>query len=399
LCSSSTDRRIFTGLSIAGRGPANKTATEGSSLTGRDETASIEATQVIDENGKGEAGNKKAMASILVTGGAGYVGSHTCKALRRAGFDPVTYDNLVRGNPESVKWGALEIGELTDSVHLRETLAHYRPAAVVHFAALAYVGESNLNPSAYYQNNVGGTAALLGAMREAGVGKIVFSSSCAVYGAPVVGPIPEETPYAPINPYGATKMICERMLQECSTAFPLSFVALRYFNAAGADPEGEIGECHVPETHAIPLLLEAAAGESKGFTIFGDDYPTADGTCVRDYVHVTDLADAHVTALRALLDGAESTSLNLGTGRGWSVRELVAKVRDVTGCDFPVLASARRPGDPPVLTADASRARHQLSWRPKYADPSSQIMHAWVWRQGAGKTWRRIQKPPATVAS
>jgi len=191
-------------------------------------------------------------------------------------------------------------------VRLRAVLARYRPAAVVHFAAFAYVGESTLNPNLYYQNNVGGTAALLGAMRDTGVGKFVFSSSCAVYGTPEVVPIPEQAPYAPINPYGATKMICERMLQECAAAFPLSFMVLRYFNAAGADPEGEIGECHVPETHAIPLLLEAAAGDSKGFTIFGDDYPMADGTCVRDYVHVVDLADAHVAAVRALLNGAES---------------------------------------------------------------------------------------------
>jgi UDP-arabinose 4-epimerase len=337
------------------------------------------------------------MTSILVTGGAGYVGSHTCEALRRAGFDPITYDNLARGNFESVKWGTLETGELADSVRLRETLARYRPAAVVHFAALAYVGESNLNPSVYYQNNVGGTAALLSAMRENDVGKIVFSSSCAVYGAPAVVPIPEETPYAPINPYGATKMICEGMLKECAAAFPLSFMALRYFNAAGADPEEEIGECHVPETHAIPLVLEAAAGESKGFTIFGADYPTADGTCVRDYVHVTDLADAHVEAVRALLDGAESTALNLGTGRGWSVRELVDSVRDVTGRNISVLVGARRTGDPSVLIADASRARHQLAWRPKYPDLSTQVMHAWAWRQGAGKTWKRMQNRPVMV--
>jgi UDP-arabinose 4-epimerase len=337
------------------------------------------------------------MTSILVTGGAGYVGSHTCKALRRAGFDPITYDNLARGNFESVKWGTLETGELADSVRLRETLARYRPAAVVHFAALAYVGESNLNPSVYYQNNVGGTAALLSAMRETDVSKIVFSSSCAVYGAPAVVPIPEKTPYAPINPYGATKMICERMLKECATAFPLSFIALRYFNAAGADPEEEICECHVPETHAIPLVLEAAAGESKGFTIFGADYPTADGTCVRDYVHVTDLADAHVEAVRALLDGAESTALNLGTGRGWSVRELVDSVRDVTGRNISVLVGARRTGDPSVLIADASRARHQLAWRPKYPDLGTQVMHAWAWRQGSGKTWKRMQNRPVIV--
>jgi UDP-arabinose 4-epimerase len=339
-------------------------------------------------------GRKNIMTCILVTGGAGYIGSHTCKALRRAGFDPIAYDNLTRGNPESVKWGALEIGELADGVRLRETLARYRPAAVVHFAALAYVGESNLNPILYYQNNVGATAALLDAMRECSVRKIVFSSSCAIYGAPEVVPIPEESSQTPINPYGTTKMICERMLRECATVFPLSFMALRYFNAAGADPEGEIGECHVPETHAIPLVLGAAAGERKGFTIFGDDYPTADGTCVRDYVHVTDLADAHVKAVHALLDGTESTALNLGIGRDWSVRELVASVREVTGCDFPVLTSARRPGDPPALVADASRACRQLGWRPKYMDLNSQVMHAWAWRQGGCKTWRRMHTRP-----
>jgi UDP-arabinose 4-epimerase len=339
------------------------------------------------------------MIPILVTGGAGYIGSHTCKALRRAGFHPITYDNLARGNPESVKWGALEVGDLTDKVRLREAFARYRPAAVIHFAALAYVDESNLSPTLYYQNNVGGTAALLEAMRECGVGQMVFSSSCAVYGTPAVVPIAEENPYAPINPYGATKMICERMLRECAVAFPLSFIALRYFNAAGADPDCEIGECHAPETHVIPLLLDAAAGESTGFTIFGDDYPTADGTCIRDYIHVTDLADAHVKAVRALLDGAESTALNLGTGRGWSIRELITGVREVTGCDFTVQVGARRPGDPPSLVADASRARHQLGWRPRYPNVATQVTHAWAWRQGEGQTWKRMKTRPATAAA
>jgi UDP-arabinose 4-epimerase len=331
------------------------------------------------------------MTSILVTGGAGYIGSHTCKALRRAGFDPISYDNLTRGNPESVKWGALEVGELTDQNKLRAALTRYRPAAVIHFAALTDVGESNRNPPLYYQNNVGGTAALLAAMRDCGVDKIIFSSSCAVYGVPAVIPVSEDTPGAPINPYGATKMICERMLTECALAFPLSFMALRYFNAAGADPEGEIGPCQIPATHAIQLLLDAAAGESKGFTIYGDDYPTADGTGVRDYIHVTDLADAHVKALSALLTGAENTVLNLGTGRGWSVRELIAAVRKVTGRNFPVQVGARRPGDPPALVADASRAQRQLGWRPRYADLTSQVTHAWAWRQSGRRTWKRMQ--------
>ncbi len=338
------------------------------------------------------------MTSILVTGGAGYIGSHTCKALRRAGFDPITYDNLTRGNPESVKWGALEVGDLGDKACLRDTLTRYRPAAVIHFAAFAYVDESNLKPTLYYQNNVGGTATLLEAMQECGVNKIVFSSSCAIYGTPSAVPITEEVPCAPINPYGTSKMICEQMLRDCAAAFPLSFIALRYFNAAGADADGELGECHVPETHAIPLLLEAAAAERKSFIIFGDDYPTSDGTCVRDYIHVTDLADAHVKAVRALLDGADSTALNLGTGRGWSVRELVATVREVTGCKFPVQVGARRPGDPPILVADASRARHQLGWRPRFSDLTTQVRHAWIWRQGIGQTWRRMQTRSSQAA-
>src|ERR1700688_2619419 len=216
------------------------------------------------------------MPAILVTGGAGYIGSHTCKALRRAGFAPVSYDNLTRGNPEAVKWGTLEIGELADKDRLCDVMARYGVAAVVHFAAFAYVGESNQSPETYYRNNVGGTAMLIEAMREQGVGKIVFSSSCAVYGTPDTVPISEQTPLAPVNPYGATKAICEQMLRDSATAFPLNFIALRYFNASGADPDLEIGECHLPETHTIPLLLDVAAGERKEFTIFGDDYPTAD---------------------------------------------------------------------------------------------------------------------------
>jgi len=339
------------------------------------------------------------MTSILVTGGAGYIGSHTCKALRQAGFTPVSYDNLSRGNAEAVKWGPLEIGELADRARLREVITRHRPLAVVHFAALAYVGESNEKPAAYYGNNVGGTAALLEVMQEADLRHIVFSSSCAIYGTPKTVPIAEQCPEAPINPYGTSKMICERMLRECATAFPLSFMALRYFNAAGADPDGEIGECHVPETHAIPLLLDAAAGATDGFTIFGDDYPTADGTCIRDYIHVTDLAVAHVAALRSLIDGAESAALNLGTGRGWSVSELVEAVRRITNHDLSVRTGPRRPGDPPVLVADATRARHQLGWEPRHSDLATQVAHAWAWRQGAGKSWQRMQTAQAPVTS
>lgn len=332
------------------------------------------------------------MSFILVTGGAGYIGSHTCKLLARAGFTPVTYDNLSRGNPEAVQWGPLEIGELADGARLRDVLTRYRPSAVVHFAALAYVGESIENPPAYYRNNVGGTAALLGAMGECGVGKIVFSSTCAVYGAAETIPIHEDVACAPVNPYGATKLICERMLRETAAVSPLNFIALRYFNAAAADPDGEIGECHVPETHAIPLLLDVAAGKNESFTIFGDDYPTPDGTCIRDYIHVSDLADAHVKALTALLAEAASTSLNLGTGRGWSVRELIASVQQITGRNVPVTVGPRRSGDPPILVADAGHARELLGWRPSYPDVALQIKHAWAWHQGRCKTWKRAQR-------
>jgi UDP-arabinose 4-epimerase len=335
------------------------------------------------------------VTAILVTGGAGYIGSHTCKALRRAGFSPISYDNLGRGNPEAVQWGALEIGELTDRERLADVMARHGVRAVVHFAAFAYVGESSKNPALYYRNNVGGTAMLLEVMHAHGVGKIVFSSSCAVYGMPHSVPIGEDSPLAPINPYGATKAICEQMLKECAAASALNFIALRYFNAAGADPDGDIGECHVPETHAIPLLLDVAAAERPHFTIFGDDYPTADGTCIRDYIHVTDLADAHVAALRALLDGgAENGAFNLGTGRGWSVRELVETARDVTKCPLPVQIGPRRLGDPPRLVADASRARERLGFRPRFSDIASQVAHAWAWRQGPVRNWNRMQARP-----
>jgi UDP-glucose-4-epimerase GalE len=221
-------------------------------------------------------------------------------------------------------------------------------------------------------------------MRDCDVRHIVFSSSCAVYGLPRAVPIAEQNPFAPVSPYGVSKLICERMLRDCAAAWPLSFMALRYFNAAGADPEGDIGECHVPETHAIPLLLDAAAGDAAGFTIFGDDYPTPDGTCIRDYIHVSDLADAHVRALRDLLQGGESAAVNVGTGRGWSVRELVDIAREVTGRDIPVRVGPRRPGDPPALVSDPALARARLRWSPRFADIAVQLAHAWAWR-GRGR--------------
>ncbi len=331
------------------------------------------------------------MTSVLVTGGAGFIGSHTCKALRSVGFAPVAYDNLSRGNAEAARWGELVIGDLADRSLLRETLLRHRPAAVVHFAAFAYVGESTEDPLLYYRDNVGGTAELLDVVRECGVPHIVFSSSCAVYGVPPAVPITETSPLAPVNPYGTTKMICERMLGDCAAASSLTFMALRYFNAAGADPAGEIGECHVPETHVIPLLLDAAAGEAEAFTIFGDDYPSMDGTCIRDYIHVSDLADAHVCALRALLQGGESAAVNVGTGRGWSVLDLVEIARKVTGRDIPTRFGPRRRGDPPELVSNPALVHERLGWSPRYPDVAQQIAHAWAWRQGGRRAFKRIQ--------
>ncbi len=324
------------------------------------------------------------MTPVLVTGGAGFIGSQTCKALHSAGFAPVVYDNLSRGNALAVRWGDLVVGDLADRSLLRETLKRYRPAAVVHFAAFAYVGESSQDPLLYYRNNIGGTVELLEAMRECDIRHIVFSSSCAVYGAPSIVPTPEQSALQPINPYGVSKMICERVLRDCAAVFPLTWIALRYFNAAGADPEGEIGECHVPETHVIPLLLDAAANKSEPFTIYGQDYPTVDGTCIRDYVHVFDLADAHVRALRLLLQGGESAAINIGIGRGWSVLELIEIAAKVTGIRIPTKIGLRRPGDPPVLVSDPAVARRRLEWTPYYPDVTQQMTHAWTWRKRAG---------------
>jgi UDP-arabinose 4-epimerase len=335
------------------------------------------------------------MSSILVTGGAGYIGSHTCKALRNAGFLPIAYDNLSCGNAEAVKWGELIVGDLADHVLLRETLLHHRPIAVIHFAAFALVRESVDHPALYYRNNVGGTIELLEAMRECGVRHIVFSSSCAVYGVPRSVPIAEASPLDPISPYGASKMMCERLLRDWNDAFALNWMALRYFNATGADPEGEIGECHVPETHAIPFILEAAR-EGKPFTIFGDDYPTSDRSCVRDYTHVSDLADAHVSKL---LEGTESVAVNIGTGRDSSVRELIDIAKQVTGRDIPVRIGQRRTGDPPTLVSDPGRARTLLGWSPRYPNLAQQISHAWAWYQDGLHSFRRFQKAHPDLVS
>ena len=324
-------------------------------------------------------GNRFMLPSILVTGGAGYVGSHACKALAVAGYLPVVYDSLSRGHRGAVKWGPLVEGDLHDRDRLVAAMRSHHVAAVMHFAAFAYVGESVLFPELYYRNNVVGTLSLLDAMREAGVATIVFSSTCAVYGIPEAVPIRETTAKAPLNPYGDTKLAIERALRWYGDAYGLRYVALRYFNAAGADPDADIGEDHDPETHLIPLVMRAALGRGDPLQIFGTDYPTRDGTAIRDYIHVTDLADAHLRALGCLAGGSESMELNLGTGSGHSVRQVIATVERLAGRKVPRCEAPRRPGDPPELVADSTLARERLGWHPQYSDLETIVRTALAW--------------------
>jgi UDP-arabinose 4-epimerase len=316
---------------------------------------------------------------ILVTGGAGYVGSHACKALAGRGYHPIVYDNLTFGHETAVKWGPLEVGDLADREALDVVFDRHRPQAVMHFAAFTYVGESVADPGKYYRNNVGGTLCLLEAMRDHGVDQLVFSSTAAVYGTPVATPIPEDAVKAPINPYGSSKWNAEGMIADFGRAHGLRSAALRYFNAAGADPDCEIGECHEPESHLIPLAMSAVTGDGPPLTIFGDDYPTADGTCIRDYVHVSDLADAHVLALERLStsDGAEA--FNLGTGRGASVRQVLEAVATASGQPVPHSIGQRRAGDPAELVSDPARAMQHLSWTPKFSSLETIVATAWAW--------------------
>jgi UDP-glucose 4-epimerase len=330
---------------------------------------------------------------VLVTGGAGYVGSHACLALHEAGFRPVVYDNLTNGHAAFVQWGPLEVGDIRDRERLDQVLTTHKPVAILHFAALIEVGESVLHPGRFYDNNVAGTITLIEAARAAGIGAMVFSSTCATYGAPVQMPMGEDHPQQPLNPYGRSKLIVEQMLADYERYSGLRSVSLRYFNAAGADEQGRIGERHEPETHAIPLALQAVLGQRSGFKLFGEDYDTrdgtairdyvhvcdladahvralrylleGDGTAIRDYVHVCDLADAHVRALRYLLEGGVTTSFNLGTGHGTSVRELLTAVEAVTGKPFPVEVVGRREGDAPVLVANGTRCEAILGWKPQ----------------------------------
>ncbi|MCZ4094244.1 UDP-glucose 4-epimerase GalE [Sinorhizobium psoraleae] len=305
---------------------------------------------------------------ILVTGGAGYIGSHTAKLLRMEDIEPVVYDNLTTGNRSSVRWGPFVHGDILDTTRLIEVIEQYQPVAVIHFAASAYVGESVVDPAKYYNNNVRGTLSLLDACRQAGLYRMIFSSSCATSGAPTVLPIDEATPQLPINPYGKTKLMAEHMVADYGAAFGLNYVALRYFNACGADPEGDLGEWHDPETHLIPRALMAAARRIPHLEIFGEDYDTPDGTCVRDYIHVADLARAHVLAYRHLAQDGGNLALNLGTGRGHSIKEVLRTIVDVTGHDVPVVFHRRRSGDPPTLYADAGLAYRSLGFVPRYSD-------------------------------
>ncbi len=318
---------------------------------------------------------------VLVTGGAGYIGSHTCKALSLAGYLPVTFDNLVYGHDWAVKWGPLERGDILDRGRLNDVVSHYKPKAVVHFAAFTYVGESVADPGKYYRNNVSGSLGLLEAARDHGVRRFVFSSTCAIYGVPNSLPIREDARQNPINPYGVSKQIVERMLSDFGVAHDIRSVALRYFNAAGADLDHETGKSHDPETHLIPLVMDAASGRRPDVTIFGTDYPTPDGTCIRDYIHVSDLADAHVKALQALEQGSPSGAYNLGNERGFSVREVIDAVERLTGLRVPAKLGDRRSGDPARLIGDASRAHRELGWEPRLSELDQIIRSAWLWHQ------------------
>lgn len=314
--------------------------------------------------------------TVLVVGGAGFIGSHTSKLLSKQGYEPVVYDNLSTGHRAAVRWGPFVEGDILDTAHLVAAIEDYRPSAVIHFAASAYVGESVENPAKYYRNNVAGTQSLLEACRLTGTRNVVFSSSCATYGVPANLPIQEREIQQPINPYGRTKLIAEHMLADYSAAYDLRFVALRYFNACGADLDGELEEAHDPETHLIPRAMMAAAGTIDVLEVYGDDYDTPDGTCIRDYIHVADLARAHVLAVERLNNDGANLAVNLGTGRGTSIREILDAIGRITGRNVPIAMRARRAGDPPALYADPSFAAEKLGFQAVYSDLDTIIRSA-----------------------
>lgn len=316
---------------------------------------------------------------ILITGGAGYIGSHTNKLLHQKGFQTVVYDNLSRGHQEFVKWGQFIQGNLADKGQLQVCFKNYPIDAVLHFCAFCYVGESSNHPAQYYQNNVVNTINLLDTMVEYGVKHIIFSSTCATYGNPAKIPLTEDHPQHPINPYGKSKLLVERILKHYDEAHGIRHVNLRYFNAAGADPDGQIGEWHEPETHLIPIAMQVARGQRKHMQIFGTDYETSDGTCIRDYIHVNDIADAHCLALEYLQNGASSDAFNLGNGNGFSVKDIIHSVERISGKTVKAVEAARRPGDPPVLIGSSEKAKKILKWQPRHPDLEEIIQTAWRW--------------------
>lgn len=319
--------------------------------------------------------------AVLVCGGAGYIGSHVNKQLYKEGYETIVFDNLIYGHREAVKWGRFVKGDLKNMQELEKAFEENTIDAVFHFAAYAYVGESVQEPEKYYYNNIANTLNLLHVMRRHGCDKIIFSSTCATYGESEKTPITEDMPQNPINPYGFTKLAVEHILKDYHKAYGLEYVVLRYFNAAGADPDGKIGESHDPETHLIPLVLDAAAGKRPDIKIFGNDYPTRDGTCIRDYIHVTDLTQAHLLALQYLENGGKSDCFNLGNEKGTSVLEIVEAVKRVTDRDFPVTLAPRRTGDPGILVGSSEKARTALGWEPQFADIETIVRHAWCWHQ------------------
>ncbi len=321
--------------------------------------------------------------AILVTGGAGYVGAHTCKALALAGYTPVALDNLSTGHKRFVRWGPLVQCDIKDQAAVLNAIQDYNAEAVLHFAASAYVGESVVNPRKYYENNVAGSLSLLGAMANADCHKLVFSSTCAVYGEPTEVPIQEKVLPNPVNPYGASKLMVERILSDFALAYPLKSISLRYFNASGADPKGDVGELRDPETHLIPRAMMSIQGHIADFAVFGTDFETPDGTAVRDYVHVTDLASAHVSALQRLLAGGSGGVFNLGTGLGYSVKQVLDAISAETGVRLEAIFASRREGDPPVLVADAGFAKAELGFEPTLSDLTSIIKTAWAWHRRA----------------
>lgn len=318
---------------------------------------------------------------IMIVGGAGYIGSHVNKFLHGKGYETLVVDNLSRGHLEHVKWGAFRQGDIGDAGFLRRVFSEYDIDAVMHFAAFAYVGESVADPEMYYRNNVANTLTLLGVMREKGVGRFIFSSTCSTYGVPLHIPITEGHTQHPINPYGESKLMVEKILRDFGSAYGLKHISMRYFNAAGADSDAEIGEWHEPETHLIPLVLDAALGIRKEVSIFGTDYETPDGTCIRDYIHVSDIAAAHVLALEYLLSGGESDVFNLGNGSGFSVREVIGAAGKITGRDIKASECPRRAGDPPSLVGSAEKARSCLKWTPACSEIEAIIETAWAWHK------------------